>query len=133
MGKIKTAALLLEHSRTQPIERFCLFDAVVARNFAAIHHNLQPARLTESDDDDYRKALAHAVEQDDAEIIKLLLSVETVFAFRAPSTPGTLPPSARRFNVRRSRTAMRMSITGASSMRSGKTITKSWSCCSPRE
>ena len=75
-GQIKTAALLLEHSRTQPIERFCLFDAVVARNFAAIHHNLQPARLAESAVDEYRKALAHAVEQDDAEIVKLLLSVE---------------------------------------------------------
>jgi ankyrin repeat protein len=75
-GQIKIAALLLEHSQTQPIERFCLFDAVVARNFAAIHHNLQRARLAESDADDYRKALAHAVEQDDAEIVKLLLSVE---------------------------------------------------------
>jgi ankyrin repeat protein len=75
-GQIKTAALLLEHSRTQPIERFCLFDAVVARNFAAIHRNLQPARLAESDAGEYRKALAHAVEQDDAEIVKLLLSVE---------------------------------------------------------
>ena len=48
-GQIKIAALLLEHSHTQPIERFSLFDAVVARNFAAIHHNLQPARLAESD------------------------------------------------------------------------------------
>jgi ankyrin repeat protein len=75
-GQIKIAALLLEHSLTQPTERFCLFDAVVARNFAAIHHNLQPARHAESDADDYRKALAHAVEQDDAEIVKLLLSVE---------------------------------------------------------
>ena len=75
-GQIKIAALLVEHSRTQPIERFCLFDAVVARNFAAIHHNLQPARLAESAADDYRKALAHTVEQDDAEIVKLLLSVE---------------------------------------------------------
>ena len=75
-GQIKIAALLLEHSLSQPIERFCLFDAVVARNFAAIHHNLQPARPTESDADDYRKALAHAVEQGDAEIVQLLLSVE---------------------------------------------------------
>ena len=75
-GQIKTAAVLLEHSRTQPIERFSLFDAVVARNFAAIHHNLQPARLAESPADEYRKALAHAVEQDDTEIVKLLLSVE---------------------------------------------------------
>ncbi len=75
-GQLKIAALLLEHSRTQPIERFCLFDAVVARNFAAIHRNLQPARLAESAADEYRKALAHAVEQDDAEIVKLLLSVE---------------------------------------------------------
>jgi ankyrin repeat protein len=75
-GQIKTAALLLEHSRTQPIERFCLFDAVVARNFAAIHHNLQSARLGENAADEYRKALAHAVEQDDAEVVKLLLSVE---------------------------------------------------------
>ncbi len=75
-GQIKIAALLLEHSQTQAIERFCLFDAVVARNFAAIQHNLQPARLAESAVDDYRKALAHAAEQDDAEIVKLLLSVE---------------------------------------------------------
>ncbi len=75
-GQIKIAALLLEHSQAQPIERFSLFDAVVARNFAAIHHNLQPARLAEGAADDYRKALAHAVEQDDAEIVKLLLSVE---------------------------------------------------------
>ena len=75
-GQIKIAALLLEHSRTQPIERFCLFDAVVARNFEAIHHNLQPARLAQSAADEYRKALAHAVEQDDSEIVKLLLSVE---------------------------------------------------------
>ncbi len=75
-GQIKIAALLLEHSQAQPIERFSLFDAVVARNFAAIHHNLQPARLAESDAGDYRKALAHAVEQADAEIVKLLLSVE---------------------------------------------------------
>ena len=75
-GQIKIAALLLEHSGTLPIERFSLFDAVVARNFAAIHHNLQPARLAESPMDEYRKALGHAVEQDDAEIVKLLLSVE---------------------------------------------------------
>jgi ankyrin repeat protein len=75
-GQIKIAALLLEHSHAQPIERFSLFDAVVARNFAAIHHNLQPARLAESAAGDYRKALAHAVEQNDAEIVKLLLSVE---------------------------------------------------------
>ncbi len=75
-GQIKTAALLLEHSQTQPIERFCLFDAVVARNFAAIHHNLQPMRLAATAADEYRKALAHAVEQDDTEIIKLLLSVD---------------------------------------------------------
>jgi ankyrin repeat protein len=75
-GQIKIAALLLEHSQTQPIERFSLFDAVVARNFSAIHHNLQPVRVAESDADDYRKALAHAVEQDDAEIVQLLLSVE---------------------------------------------------------
>ena len=75
-GQIKIAALLLEHSQAQPIERFSLFDAVVARNFAAIHHNLQSARLAEIGADEYRKALAHAVEQDDAEIVKLLLSVE---------------------------------------------------------
>ncbi len=75
-GQIKIAALLLEHSQTQAIERFCLFDAVVARNLAAIHYNLQPARLAESAADEYRKALAHAVEQDDGEIVKLLLSVE---------------------------------------------------------
>ncbi len=75
-GQIKTAAVLLEHSRTQPIERFFLFDAVVTRNFAAIHHNLPPARLAEGDADEYRKALAHAVDQDDAEIVTLLLSVE---------------------------------------------------------
>jgi ankyrin repeat protein len=75
-GQVKIAALLLEHSRTRPIERFSLFDAVVARNFAAIHHNLQPARLAEGDAEQYRKALAHAVEQNDAEIVKLLLSVE---------------------------------------------------------
>jgi len=75
-GQIKTAAVLLEHSRTQPIERFSLFDAVVARNLAAIHHTLQPARSAESDAGEYHKALAHAVEQDDAEIVKLLLSVE---------------------------------------------------------
>jgi ankyrin repeat protein len=75
-GQIKIAALLLEHSQAQPIERFSLFDAVVARNFAAIHHNLQPARHAESDAGDYRKALAHAVDQNDAEIVKLLLSVE---------------------------------------------------------
>jgi ankyrin repeat protein len=75
-GQIKIAALLLEHSQAQPIERFSLFDAVVARNFAAIHHNLQSARLAEIGADEYRKALAHAVEQDDAEIVKLLLSVK---------------------------------------------------------
>jgi len=75
-GQIKIAALLLEHSRTQPIERFGLFDAVVARNFEAIHYNLQPARLAESAADEYRKALAHAVQEGDAEIVKLLLSVE---------------------------------------------------------
>ncbi len=75
-GQIKIAALLLEHSRTQPIGRFSLFDAVVARNFEAIHHNLQPARLAESAADEYRKALAHAVLEDDAEIVKLLLSVD---------------------------------------------------------
>ena len=75
-GQIKTAAVLLEHSRTQPIERFSLFDAVVARNLEAIQRNLEPARLAHSDADDYRKALAHAVEQDDAEIVTLLLSVE---------------------------------------------------------
>ena len=75
-GQIKIAALLLEHSRTQPIERFGLFDAVVARNFEAIHHNLQPTRLAESAADEYRKALAHAVQEGDAEIVKLLLSVE---------------------------------------------------------
>ena len=75
-GQIKTAALLLEHSRTQPIERFGLFDAVLARNFAAIHHHLQPARLAEGAAGEYRKALAHAVEQEDAEIAKLLLAVE---------------------------------------------------------
>jgi ankyrin repeat protein len=75
-GQIKTAAVLLDYSRTQPIERFSLFDAVVARNIAAIHHNLEAARLAESDAGEYRKALALAVEQDDAEIVKLLLSVE---------------------------------------------------------
>lgn len=75
-GQIKIAALLLEHSRTQPIERFGLFDAVVARNFPAIEHNLQPARLAQNAGDEYRKALAHAVQYDDAEIVKLLLSVE---------------------------------------------------------
>ncbi len=75
-GQIKIAALLLEHSRTQPIGRFSLFDAVVARNFEAIQHNLQPARLAESAADEYRKALAHAVLEDDAEIVKLLLSVD---------------------------------------------------------
>jgi hypothetical protein len=31
-GQIKTAAVLLEYSQTQPSERFCLFDAVVARD-----------------------------------------------------------------------------------------------------
>jgi len=75
-GQVQIAALLREHSRTQPIERFSLFDAVVARNFASIQHNLDPARLAQSDVNDYRKALAHAVQEDDAEIIKLLLSVE---------------------------------------------------------
>jgi ankyrin repeat protein len=75
-GQVKIAALLREHSQSQPIERFSLFDAVVARNFAAIQHNLDPARLAESDANDYRKALAHAAQEDDAEIVKLLLSVE---------------------------------------------------------
>lgn len=75
-GQIKIAALLLEHSQTQPMERFSLFDAVVARNFDAINHNLQPASVAESGANEYRKALAHAVEQEDAEIVKLLLSVE---------------------------------------------------------
>ncbi len=75
-GQVKIAALLREHSQTQPIERFSLFDAVVARNFAAIQHNLDPARLAQSDANDYRKALAHAVQEDDAEIVKLLLSAE---------------------------------------------------------
>jgi len=73
-GQIKIAALLQEHSRTQPIERFSLFDAVVARNLDAIQHNLDPARLAESSD--YRKALAHAVQEDDAEIVRLLLATE---------------------------------------------------------
>jgi ankyrin repeat protein len=75
-GQIKIAALLLEHSRTQPIERFSLFDGVVARNFDAIHHNLQSERLASDATDEYRKALAHAVQEDDAEIVKLLLSAE---------------------------------------------------------
>ncbi len=74
-GQIKIAALLLEHSLTQPVERFGLFDAVAARNFAAIQHNLQPLRLAQNGEQ-YGKALAYAVEQDDAEIVKLLLSVE---------------------------------------------------------
>ncbi len=75
-GQVKIAALLREHSQTQPIERFSLFDAVVARNFASIQHNLDPARLAQSDVNDYRKALAHAVQEDDAEIVKLLLAAE---------------------------------------------------------
>ncbi len=75
-GQIKIAALLLEHSQTQPVERFSLFDAVVARNFAAIRRNLDPAQLAESDANDYRKALAHAVQEGDTEIVKLLLAAE---------------------------------------------------------
>jgi ankyrin repeat protein len=75
-GQIKTAAVLLEHSRTQPIERFSLFDAVLARNLDAIHHNLHPARLPQSPAGEYSKALAQAVEQGDSEIVKLLLSAE---------------------------------------------------------
>ena len=75
-GQIKIAALLLEHSRTQPMERLGLFDAVVARNFAAIDHNLQSARFAEGSAEEYRKALAHAVQEDDAEIVKLLLAME---------------------------------------------------------
>jgi uncharacterized protein len=82
-GQIKIAALLLKHSQAQPIERFSLFDAVVARNFAAIQHDLQWARLGDNAADEYRKALAHAVEQDDAEIVKLLLSVERFSLFDA--------------------------------------------------
>jgi ankyrin repeat protein len=97
-GQVKIAALLLEHSRTQPIERFSLFDAVVARNFAAIHHNFQPARLAESDADEYRKALAHAVEQDDAEVVKLLLSVEQ---FSLSDAVNTGDPAAVRSAVQR--------------------------------
>jgi ankyrin repeat protein len=97
-GQVKTAALLLEHSRTQPIERLCLVDAVIARNFAALHHNLQPGRLTESDDDDYRRALAHAVEQDDTEIIKLLLSVGR---FSLSSAVNTGDPAAVRSAIQR--------------------------------
>ena len=97
-GQIKIAALLLEHSRTQPIERFCLFDAVVARNFAAILHNLQPARVAESVADDYRKALAHAVEQDDAEIVKLLLSVERFSLYDAVNAGD---PAAVRSTIQR--------------------------------
>jgi len=97
-GQIKTAALLLEHSRTQPIERFCLFDAVVARNFSAIHYNLQPARLAESAADEYRKSLAHAVEQDDAEIVKLLLSVER---FSLSDAVNTGDPAAVRSVIQR--------------------------------
>jgi ankyrin repeat protein len=88
-GQIKIAALLLEHSRTQPVERFCLLDAVVARNFTAINHNLQPARLAESAADDYRKALAHAVEEDDSEIVKLLLSVECFSLYDAVNAKDT--------------------------------------------
>ena len=75
-GQVKIAALVREHSQSQPIERFSLFDAVVARNFTAIQHNLDPARLAQSDANDYRKALAHAVQEEDAEIVKLLLSTE---------------------------------------------------------
>jgi ankyrin repeat protein len=97
-GQIKIAALLLEHSRTQAIERFSLFDAVVARNFAAIHHNLQLARLAESDAGDYRKALAHAVEQDDGEIVKLLLSVELFSLYDAVNAgdPGAVRSAIQR-------------------------------------
>jgi ankyrin repeat protein len=97
-GQIKTAALLLEHSRTQPIERFCLFDAVVARNFAAIDHSLQPARFGENAADEYRKALAHAVEQADAEIVKLLLSVER---FSLSDAVNTGDPAAVRSAIER--------------------------------
>ena len=97
-GQIKTAALLLEHSRTQPIERFCLFDAVVARNFAAIHHNLQPTRLAASAAGEYRKALAHAVEQDDNEVIKLLLSVDR---FSLADAVNTEDPAAVRSVIQR--------------------------------
>lgn len=75
-GQIKIAALLQEHSRTQPIERFSLFDAVVARNLDAIQHNLHPLRLANRNPDDYRQALAHAVQEKDTEIVKLLLSVD---------------------------------------------------------
>ncbi len=97
-GQIKIAALLLEHSRTHPIERFCLFDAVVARNFAAIHHNLQPMRLAASAAGEYRKALAHAVEQDDAEIVKLLLAVER---FSLSDAVNAGDPSAVRSSIER--------------------------------
>ncbi len=96
-GQIKIAALLLEHSRTQPSERFSLLDAVVARNFAAIHHNLRPRRLGENDAE-YRKALAHAVEQDDAEIVKLLLSVER---FSLSDSVNTGDPAAVRSAIQR--------------------------------
>ncbi len=97
-GQIKVAALLLEHSRTQPIERFCLFDAVVARNFEAIHHNLQLARLAQNAADEYRKALAHAVEQNDSEIVKLLLSVERFSLYDAVNAGN---PAAVRSAIQR--------------------------------
>ena len=97
-GQIKIAALLLEHSRTQPIERFCLLDAVLARNLAAIHHNLQPASLAGADANDYRKALAHAVQEGDAEIVKLLLSGERFSLSDAVSTgdAGAVSSAIRR-------------------------------------
>ncbi len=97
-GQIKTAALLLEHSRTQPIQRFSLFDAVVARNTEAIQHNLQPARLIESAAGEYRKALAHAVQYDDAEIVKLLLPVER---FSLSDAVNAKDPAAVRTAIQR--------------------------------
>ena len=97
-GQVKIAALLREHSQSQPIERFSLFDAVVARNFAAIHHNLDPAATRRrAMRDDYRKALhAHAVQEDDAEIVKLLLAAERVLVVRRGQRRRRWPPSARR-------------------------------------
>jgi ankyrin repeat protein len=97
-GQIKIAALLLEHSLTQPIERFGLFDAVVARNIEAIQHNLQPMRLAYNAADEYRKALAHAVQENDAEIVKLLLSVER---FSLSDAVNAADPAAVRSAIQR--------------------------------
>jgi ankyrin repeat protein len=79
------------------IARLCrwsgsIFDAVLAKYISAIHHSIQRTPPQASNVDEYRRALAHAVHLDDAQIVTLLLSAglspNTTMPDRPPHESG---------------------------------------------